>query len=267
LIGTYLLTRSLTALFLVDASTSALYALAALRIPATAGSRTAPPRSGAARRTIRNDYRYLLFCFSVAIVAMVYTQSSGALPLSFRSHHYSLQTLGLLFSANAAAVIIFQLPISSITRNLPAWLPLTAGGFLICGGYGLLLAGFSLPPLIISVSCWTLGEMLVIPVRPVVAVLMSTDDSHASYQGALSMAQTVGQVIGPSAGVFAYSFGPGIPWLMCCVLLVPATALPWALLRHVRTPPPPAPAPQPPSAAEPLPSEPPPPSACPRPRP
>jgi MFS family permease len=233
LIGTYLLTRSLTALFLIDALTSGLYAIAALRIPAAAGSRPAAPRPGNTRRAIRNDYRYLIFCFSVTIVAVVYTQSSGALPLSFRSHHYSLQVLGLLLSANAVAVILFQLPISSIIRKPPAWLPLAIGGFLICGGYGLLLAGFTLPILVINVSFWTLGEMLVIPVRPVVAVLMSAEDSHGSYQGALSLAQTTGQVIGPSAGVFAYSFSPALPWALSCALLAPAAVLPFVLLRKI----------------------------------
>ena len=237
LLGTYLLTRSLTALFLVDAGTSALYALAALRIPATAGASTAA-RSGAARRSVRQDHRYLIFCVSVIIVAMVYTQSQGALPLSFRGHHDSLQTLGLLFSANAIAVIIFQLPISAAIRNMPTRLPLTVGGFLICAGYAILLAGFTLPLLIFSVAFWTVGEMLVIPVRPVVAMQMSDEDSHASYQGALSTAQTIGQVIGPSVGVFAFSFGATIPWLLCAILLIPATLLPRILLRHLTPQPP-----------------------------
>jgi MFS family permease len=234
-IGTFLITRSMTALFLVDAGTSLLYALVALRIPASVSSRaSAAARSKSARRAIYTDRRYLLFCVSVIAVAMVYSQSSGGLPLSFRGHHDSLQTLGLLLSANAMAIIVFQLPISGVTRKLPAWLPLTAGAFLICAGYTLLLIGFTLPILIVSTACWTLGEMLVIPVRPVISVLMSSEHTQASYQGALSTAQTIGQVIGPSAGVFAYTFGASLPWVMCAVLLVPATLLPCLLLRTVR---------------------------------
>jgi predicted MFS family arabinose efflux permease len=232
-IGTFLLTRSLTALFLVDAGTSAAYALMALRIPLSVSSRapaTAQPEDS--KRAI--DRRYLLFCLSVIIVAVVYSQSSGALPLSFRSHHYSLQALGLLLSANAIAVIVLALPISRVIRKWPPWLPLTIGAVLICGGYALLLTGFTLPVLAVNTACWTLGEMLVLPVRPVVAVLMSTEASHASYQGALTTAQTIGQVIGPSAGVLAYSFGAAVPWAMCAVLLGPATALSWLLLRTVR---------------------------------
>lgn len=233
-IVTYLVTRSLTALFLVDASTSGLFAFAALRVPASTDFRSAAKRRRNYRWLLREDRRYILFCLSVAIVAIVYTQSIGAIPLTFTNRHYSLQLLGVLLSANAVAVILFQLPVSSVTKRLPPWLPLAAGGFLICGSYGVLLAGFSLPVLIINVAGRTLGEMLVNPVRPVVAMAMSTEDSHGVYQGALSLAQTAGQVIGPSAGVFAYSFGASLPWVAACVLLIPATVLPIALLRNIQ---------------------------------
>ena len=228
---TYLVTRSLTALFLIDATTSGLFAIAALRVPAVPGIGRATARRRSYRWLLRTDRRYVLFCLSVAIVAIVYTQSAGALPLTFTTRHYSVALLGLLLSSNAVAVILFQLPISSVTRRLPVWIPLAAGGFLICGGYGILLAGFSLPVLLLNAASRTLGEMLVNPVRPVVAMMMSTEDSHAVYQGALSLAQTAGQVIGPSAGVFAYSFGASLPWVASCVLLIPATALPIMLLR------------------------------------
>jgi MFS family permease len=230
LIATFLLTRSLDALFLIDAATSSVFALVALRVPADARSGSAPRRRIA--WVLGHDVRFLLFCCSVVCVGLVYAQTSGALPLDFTAHRFSLQILGYLLSANAVAVILFQLPISALTRKLPTWLPLTSGGFLICCAFGILLAGISVPLLIVNTVLRTLGEMLVMPVRPVVAVLMSTGDSQASYQGALSTAQTIGQVIGPSAGAFAYSLGASIPWTLACVLLVPAAAVPFVLLRN-----------------------------------
>lgn len=229
LIATFLLTRSLDALFVIDAATSGVFAFVALRVPADARSRSATRRRVA--WVLGHDVRFLLFCCSVVCVGLVYAQTSGALPLDFTAHRFNLQFLGYLLSANAIAVILFQLPISALTRRLPPWLPLASGGFLICSAFGILLAGISVPLLIVNTALRTLGEMLVMPVRPVVAVLMSTEDSHASYQGALSTAQTIGQVIGPSAGAFAYSFGAAIPWTLSCVLLVPAAVLPFVLLR------------------------------------
>lgn len=230
IIATFLLTRSLDALFLIDALTSGVFAFFVLRVPADAGSGSAGRRH--IMRAVRHDVPFLLFCFSVVCVGLAYAQTSGALPLSFTAHRFSLQFLGYLLSANAISVVLFQLPISTMTRRLPPWLPLASGGFLICGAFGILLAGISVPLLIVNTVLRTLGEMLVMPVRPVVALLMSTDESRGSYQGALSTAQTIGQVIGPSAGVFAYSFGTSIPWTLSCVLLVPAAVLPAVLLRN-----------------------------------
>jgi hypothetical protein len=257
LIATYLLTRSLTALFVIDASTSGLFAIAALRLPRDqrpAGI-TAKSREARKRKSLRHDYRYLMFCVSVALVGIAYAQSAGALPLSFRTHHYSPQLLGVLLSANAVAIILFQLPLSNWTRRPPPWLPLAAGGFLVCLGYALLLAGFSVPLLVISVGLWTAGEMLGTPLRPVVAMLCSDESSHAAYQGALGMARTAGGVIGPAAGVFAYSVSPSLPWAGCAVLCIPAALLPFLFLRDIAVAAEP-PAAEPP-AAEPPAAEPP----------
>jgi MFS family permease len=233
LIATFLLTRSSTALFLIDAFTSGLFAIAALRVPTDSDSRRDTHRPRNSRWPIRHDPRFLLFCFSVICVALVYAQTSGPLPLAFTGHHYSVQLFGYLLSANAIAVIFFQLPISSVASKWAPWVSLASGGFFICAGFGILLIGFSLPLLIINTLACTLGEMLVMPVRPAVAMTMSTEDSHASYQGALSTAQTIGQMLGPSAGVLAYSLSTTLPWLLSWVLLVPAAAIPVAVLANL----------------------------------
>jgi len=234
-IAGFLLTRSLTALLVIDAGTSACFALAGLRLPAD--TRLPPPEpraSSVARpRGIRHDRRYLAFCVGVALVAVVYRQSSGPLPLIFRAHHYNLELLGYLFSANAIAVILFQLPASFLTRRLPVWLPLALGALLIGGAYTVLLAGVSLPSLVINVALWSAGEIVYYPVTPAVAMMMSADRTHGAYQGALDVARSAGQAIGPSIGVFAYSVRPWLPWWGCGVLSITAAGLFLVPLRPV----------------------------------
>jgi MFS family permease len=220
-IGTFLLTRSLTALLAVDAATSACFALVALRVPPEAelGAVAARKRGRAGpRRRVFQDRRYLTYCVGIVLICMAYGQVTGAFPLTVRDHHYTLELLGILLSANAIAVILFQLPLSYLTSRLPYWIPLTVGGALTCGGFAILLAGASVPLLIASTALWTLGEMIFNPVTPAVAMAMSTDENHAIYQGALSMSRTAGQVIGPSLGVFAFSVRPWLPWAGCAVL-------------------------------------------------
>ena len=238
-IAGFLLTRSLTALLSIDAGTSACFALAALRLP---GAKPLPPAPAKPLRTglvgqsgkIRHDRGYLAFCVGVALVALVYCQSSGPLPLVFRAHHYNLELLGYLFSANAIAVILCQLPLSFFTRRLPVWLPLAAGALLIGGAYTVLLAGVSLPLLILNVTLWSAGEIVYYPVTPAVATMMSGPRTHGTYQGALEVARTTGQAIGPSLGVFAYSVRPWLPWWGCGVLGPAAAGLFLVLLADSR---------------------------------
>jgi MFS family permease len=231
--ATFLLTRSLTALFGIDAVTSAAFALAALRLPAgiapapEAGPApdAKPPAGGAKPTRLREDRRYLTFCLGVTCVAICYSQQSGALPLTISRHHYNLELLGIFFSANAIAVIVFQLPVSHLIQRLPYAVPLIGGAAAICGGYAILLAGSVLPLLAVSVALWTLGEIIFNPVTPAVAMMMSTARTHGAYQGALSTFRTTGQVAGPALGVFAFSVQPSLPWTLCGVLAVAAVTL------------------------------------------
>jgi hypothetical protein len=62
---------------------------------------------------------------------------------------------------------------------------------------------------------------------PVVAMMMSDSGSHGSYQGAVSFARTAGQVLGPAAGVFAYSVSAWLPWLGCGVLAFVTVSIFW----------------------------------------
>jgi MFS family permease len=244
-IAGYLLTRSLTALLLIDAATSACFAVAGLRLPGEARRPPAEPSADAGERDgagakparVRDDRRYLIFCVGVALVAMAYGQYAGPLPLAFRAHHYNLELLGYLFSGNAIAIIVFQLPLSFVTRKLPVWVSLAAGALLTCGAYALLLAGTSLALLIVNFALWTAGEMLFNPVTSTVAMMMSGPRTHGTYQGALSIARSAGQVIGPSAGVFAFSLAPWSPWAACGVLGIAAAALFFGFLRPVGAPP------------------------------
>lgn len=253
LIAGFLLTRSLVALLLIDAATSACYAVAALWLPRqqphrdeheqegqepgnekpagqdgnekAAGQDGRPRRSWWGRRAVLADRRFLVLCVGFALVAMCYGQQSGAFPLELKAHHYSLELLGGLFTANAIAVIVFQVPISIAVRRLPARIPLTAAAALMGGGYAIFLLGMSLPTIIASVCLWTGGELLMAPTAPAVAMNMAPAGAHGRYQGALLVARTTGQTLGPTAGVFAYSFAQSLPWWGCGVAALLAIAI------------------------------------------
>jgi predicted MFS family arabinose efflux permease len=238
LLAGFLITRSVAALLLVDAATSGCFALAALRLPRDRPVGELEPERmpfAGVRRNVLRDRRYVVFCVASVLVAVVYMQQAGALPLSMKDHHYSLELFGVLLSANAVAVILFELPLATVIRSWPLWIPIAAGAGLICGGYALYGIGLSLAVLVSGVAVWTLGEMLLSPVAPAAATAMSSPHSHGSYQAALAVAQTTGQTVGPALGVLAYSIDPALPWWGCGVVGVVAGG---ALVASLKTRPP-----------------------------
>lgn len=257
-IAGYLLTRSLAALLLIDAGTSVIFAFLGLRIRADASPPerpdlpAAPPsparqpgasqaeaiRPAAARRPgrIRDDRNFLTFCVAVALICVVFRQADGPFLLVFKAHHYSYALLGDLLTGHAIAVLLFQLPLSYLTRRLPVWIPLAVSALLICGAYPLLLAGTSLPLLVGNVVMWTVGDIIFCPVCLAVASMMSTARTQGAYQGAHSVARSIGLAIGPSVGVFAYSVSPSLPWLGAGALGIITAVLYFAALRRLPRP-------------------------------
>lgn len=238
-IAGFLLTRSLTALLLIDAATSVCFALAGLRLPAdTQVPPTEPPAPNRQQvpGRIRDDWRYLLFCVAVGLAFVAYRQSSGPLPLIFKNHHYNLELLGYLFSGSAIAGILFLLPVSYIARRFPLWIPLVTSALLIGGAYTLLLVDFSPPFLIANFAMWTMGDMILCPLAMEVATTMSTDRTHGTYQSAYTVARTAGMATGPPIGVFLYSAGASLVWWGTGLLGVITAGMFFISLRHLPRP-------------------------------
>ena len=226
-LGGFLITHSLTMLLAVDAATSACFVLVALRLPKDEQPPAQSQRAddGKAPGKIRQDPRYLLYCAGVAFLILAYRQNSGPVLLAVRDHHYSLELLGDLFSANAVAVILFQVPLSHLTSKLPLGITLAAGAVLTGTGYLVLLAGFTVPLLIAEIAFWTAGELVFSPAMPAVAAQMSRSHAQGRYQGALTVARSSGQALGPPLGVFAYSAGSSLAWLGSGVVGVAAAVM------------------------------------------
>lgn len=239
-IAGFLLTRSLTALLLIDAATSVCFAMAGLRLPADAQLPPTEPRAASARQQmpgrIREDWRYLLFCVAVGLVFVIYRQASGPLSLVFKSHHYNLELLGYLFSGSAIAGIVLMLPLSHIARRLPLWIPLVTSALLFGGAYFLLLVDFSLPFLIANFAMWTIGDMILCPLAMVVATMMSTPRTLGTYQSAYTVATTAGLACGAPIGVFLYSAGASLVWWGAGLLGVIAAGMFFVSLRHLPRP-------------------------------
>lgn len=244
LVAGFVLANSLTILLLADAATTAAFTLAAVNLPEDRprSEDDGASRKRGQRRGVLRDHRYLVLCFAFGLIALVYSQRSGVLPLAFTAHHLSVQLIGELLSANAIAVVLFELPLATLLRRCPSWLPLSIGAGLICGGYAIYLVGVSLTVVIIGVAAWTLGEMFVTPFSSATASTMARGGEAAAYQGVLQVARTTGLVAGPAIGVFTYAIGRTVPWWGCAGAGLVAIGIIVTILRNRQREPQAAPA-------------------------
>lgn len=236
LIAGFVLTRSLTVLLLIDAATTAVFTVATLYLPEDRPDRDARTRGkvGPRRRSVLRDRRYMVLCVAFGLIALVYGQRSGALPLAMKAHHYNVELIGELLSANAIAVVLFELPLATLIRRWPSWLPLSIGAGLICGGYATYVFGITLLTIGISVGLWTIGEMFVTPFSSATASNMAPDGSASAYQGMLQVVRTAGLTGGPAVGVFAYAASQSAPWWGCGAAGITAIVIIVSVLRTRR---------------------------------
>jgi MFS family permease len=214
-LAAFLVGRSFQWLFAADAGSSALFALiAVLALPDD------PPREKATRERTRAGYRamlhdgsFLLLVGSAALITFVYYQQIYALPLHVVTDlGFSRSDFGLLLTLNGALVVIFELPISSLTmhRNPRRMLAL---GFLLVGiGYAFTGAAMTLPMLALTVVIWSAGEMIGAPISYSYVADLAPADAGGRYQGLFGVAWGTGAITGPAIGGILLAANPILFW-------------------------------------------------------
>jgi MFS family permease len=243
--------HSYGALFVVDAVTSAAFAIVILvglpRPPPgprpTAGAREADEADGGASdpgdadpgeadaaRPGRRDragqtITLPLMLSAFFCVAAVYAQHTATLPLHLAAAGHTPRLFGALLALNAVIVIAAELPISSLTRRRSPRVPLGLGAGLIAAGMAGCLASGATVVVAGGVLVWTFGEMLLAPVAGNAMADIAPDGRIARYQSYLVAAQTLGFALGPAAGALIYAHASSALPLVCLIGGFTAVAL------------------------------------------
>lgn len=206
-------------LFVGDAVTSIVYGIVALlALPEGRRVRRHEERRGEGLRTIAHDRGFLVFLVASTLGALVYMQSSATFPLAVQDTGLSLAFYGALVSLNGIVIVLVELPLTMVTRRFPAP-PVIALGFLLVGvGFALTGVADSAVALAVTVSIWTLGEIVNAPVASAYVADLSPERLRGRYQGAWSFTWGLGLVLGPSVGTALYAWRPGALWLGCLAL-------------------------------------------------
>ena len=225
-LGGFLANSSFLWLFFGDGASSVVFgAVAVLALPE--GRRTSR-RDEAERggyRILLKDRNFVLFLGATVLLAFVYFQQQATLPLHVRRSGLTNADFGLLLSLNGLLVVLFELPLSSVTMR-HAGRRVIAIGFLLVGlGFGLTAVAHSMALLAMTVAIWTIGEMIAAPVSYAYVADIAPEHMRGRYQGLYGLVFSSGAIFGPALGTFLFQRGEAGFWALCGTLGLAAALL------------------------------------------
>ncbi len=206
-------------LFVGNAVTSVLYGLVAwFALPVGLRGTRAENSLFETLRVLRNDARFRQVLLSSLAVGLVFVQVFSTMSLEITRAGLSASTYGLLISLNGLLVVLFELPLTTITKRFPARRVMALGYILIGAGFASNLLVRNIPLLVFTTCMFTFGEMVAMPVAGAYVADLAPEDKRGLYMGTYGMIWALAFVFGPSLGLFVFSHNPLILWSSCGLL-------------------------------------------------
>jgi MFS family permease len=223
----FIATRGYFWLFAGDAATSLLFgAVAFLALPEGTHPKANGSASwGEATGTLLRDKRLHQFLFGAFLVAVIYSQITSTYGLAVMHAGFTPAAYGTLLSMNGVLVVLFELPLTTVTRRYPV-LRVVSLGFLLAG-LGLTLNAFAstFPALLACMAVFTLGEMIAMPVSSAYVSELAPAHMRGRYMGTYGLTWTLAQVFGPGVGMWLFSAGPTWYWIATAVIGIGSAVL------------------------------------------
>ena len=218
--------KSFAWLFVGDAATSVLFGLVAwFALPAGLRGIRAGNSILETVRVLRTDRRFRQIVCAALVIGLVFVQAFSTMSLEITRNGFSASTYGLVISLNGVLVVLFELPLTVITKRFPAR-PVIALGYLLIGiGFASNLLIRTLPLLLLTTSLFTFGEMISMPVAGAYVADLAPADKRGLYMGTYGMVWSFAFVFGPSLGMILFDFKPMLLWLICGVFGVLAASI------------------------------------------
>lgn len=211
--------HSLVALFVADAGTTLVFALAILlRVPetrpATAAAAEGGPRGGLL--AVARDGHFVVFLALQVVALVVFTQFQLAAPIDMAAHGVGPSTFAYLLAMNGVGVVLLQPLLTPALRDVEPGRALAAAALLFGLGFGVNAFAGGVPVYAAGVLLWTVGEVIGFPVAAALVANLSPAALRGRYQGAYSMTWGAAFTLSPLFGgeLLARLGGRGL-WLSC----------------------------------------------------
>jgi MFS family permease len=210
-VGGFLATVSFPLLFIVDGATAlaaglVLTALLAWRPLQSLGPRAAPAvvATRPVTQRVLRDSRAVVFLTGVFLMAVVFYQHEGAMPLFLvRDLHYRESFYGILFAVNTILIVLLEVPLNLAMERWSHRWTLVSGAALFAIGFGSMAVLHSVPGLLFAAVIWTFGEMIAMPASGAYVADIAPPGRAGQYAGAYAATFSLAILIGPWAGTFA----------------------------------------------------------------
>ena len=164
------------------------------------------------------DFGFIAFILANILMLTVYQQMYGTLSVFLRDEHgLDPQNYGILMTASAITVVLFQFGVSRWLRDKPPFLMMSLGTlFFLIGfsmfGYVSVYLLFALALVVI-----TIGEMIVFPVSSGLAANFAPEAMRGRYMAVFGLSWAIPQMFGlAAAGYVLDNFSnPSLLWFIC----------------------------------------------------
>ena len=233
-------------LFVGDAMTAALYGVIALfGIPSLRRATNAPlivPENpftalGRSFRMALSDIRFVRVLVASVLIGVVFMQMMTTLGLEVKAHGHVERIYGLILGFNGVIIVLFEIPLSSLTQRYSPLLVMALGNLLIGIGAGMVAYAETVFGYCSAMAVFTAGEMIGMPVALAYVSKLAPSEMRGRYMGIYGLTWASSIVMGPSLGMMAFSIDPVMFWigsgalgvLSAVVLITPS----WAFQRIV----------------------------------
>ncbi|WP_369275865.1 MFS transporter [Streptomyces sp. R11] len=230
-----------TLLYLLDAVTFlAAAGIVALGAPLSGAGSTRGPQEGAALRDRQSGYRHvvrdgvlvLLWLITALLVTAGFAQFHIAIPIVAVEAGVPAHRLGMIFAVNTIGVVVFQLVALRMVRSRRRTRVAMILAVLWAMCWCIVILAVRLPPgplvlatLLTASAVFALGEVLLAPTLPALVNDIAPERLRGRYNGAHTLAYTVGFVVGPLLSASALGNGETVLLLVgltsVCLATVP----------------------------------------------
>ncbi|MFD0939794.1 MFS transporter [Pedobacter boryungensis] len=215
-------------LFIVDGTVSILVAVAIFMfLPTVKGFRkaTIEKMKGIVVRKPWQDALFVKFILLTTVFATCFFLMFRVVPVFFKEvWHLDEALIGLILGVNGVLIALFEMiMISKIENKRPAVFYIVIGVLIVGLSFAVLMLPKFLPVVValLSVICFTFGEMFAIPFINTFVIKRSNEFNRGQYAAGYTVGWSIAQVIGPTGGFYlAEKLGYNALWIGITILLL-----------------------------------------------